>query len=166
MRISLLQRLRAVERVVASVLLVLIVALVAVSSATRYVGVPLIWSIELIQMLFVWLCVLAADLTLQRYGHFSVDMFASLLPRGPRKVLDVFNILLAGALLALFAYYGFLFAWITSGRPLPMLGITSGVATMALPVGFCLMLITLVEQLVARLQDRQPGATSEPREVM
>lgn len=167
MIVSALAALRSVERALASALLVATVALVVFASATRYMGVPVIWSLEVVQALFVWLCVLAADLTLQRAGHFSVNMVANLLPPRARHVLEVCNVLLAAALLAGLAWYGFRFAYITSGRPLPMTGVTSALATAALPVGFVLMLITLAEQLVARLQGRPPvAAGDEAREVM
>jgi TRAP-type C4-dicarboxylate transport system permease small subunit len=159
--------LRGAERVLAAALLVATVALVVLASSTRYMGVPVIWAIEVIQALFVWLCVIAADLTLQRAGHFSVDMIANLLPPRARQALEVFNTLLAAALLGGLAWYGFLFAYITSGRPLPMTGVTSALATAALPVGFVLMLITLAEQLLARLRGRPPvAAADEVREVM
>jgi TRAP-type C4-dicarboxylate transport system permease small subunit len=164
---TLLGGLRGFERAAAGTLLVAIVALVVVASATRYAGAPLIWALEVTQALFVWLCVFAADLTLQRLGHFSVDMIANMLPRRARQVLELFNLVLVAALLAVLAYYGYLFSSVTGGRPLPMTGVTSAAATAALPVGFALMLITLAEQFAARLKGRpltpQPG---EPREVM
>jgi TRAP-type C4-dicarboxylate transport system permease small subunit len=167
MIVSLLGGLRALERALAAMLLVVIVALVIVASGSRYMGVPIIWALEVTQALFVWLCVLAADLTLQRLGHFSVDMFANLLPARARQVLEVLNVLLAGALLAVLVYYGVIFAQFTGMRPLPMTGVTSAAATAALPVGFALMLITLAEHLTARLKGRSPVAdSSEPREVM
>lgn len=164
---SVLNGLRGVERAAAGVLLVVIVALVVVASAARYAGTPVLWALEVTQALFVWLCVFAADLTLQRLGHFSVDMVANLLPRGARQVLEVFNLLLVAAFLGVLVFYGWRFAAFTGMRPLPMTGVTSAVATAALPVGFALMLITLAEHLVARLRGHPlvPDAT-EPREVM
>jgi TRAP-type transport system small permease protein len=162
-----LERLRQVERAIACALLIGIVGLVIVASGTRYMGMPVLWAIEVTQAAFVWLCVFAADLTLQRLGHFSVDMVANLLPRRPRQVLEAFNVLLAGALLAVLAWYGFKFASFTGMRPLPMTGVSSAVATGALPVGFVLMLITLAEHLVARLKGEAPVVDpTEPREVM
>jgi len=164
---KLLSALRLVERTFASALLAATVTLVIVASTARYFGVPVIWAIEAVQAMFVWLCVIAADLTLQRAGHFSVDLVASLLPPRVRRALDVLNILLAAALLATLAWYGMRFASITGGRPLPMLGLTSAVATGALPVGFALMLITLAEQLLARLRGQATVADpAGPREVM
>ena len=167
MIVTLLAGLRRVERAAAGILLVAIVALVVVASATRYAGAPVLWALEVTQALFVWLCVLAADLTLQRLGHFSVDMVANLLPRRARAALEIFNLLLAGAFLAVLVFYGWRFASFTGMRPLPMTGVSSALATAALPVGFALMLITLCEHLAARLKGRAPVAdAAAPREVM
>jgi TRAP-type C4-dicarboxylate transport system permease small subunit len=167
MIVSLLGGLRRIERAVAGILLVAIVALVVVSSGTRYAGAPVIWSLEVTQALFVWLCVLAADLTLQRLGHFSVDLVANLLPRRARRALEIINLLLVGAFLGVLVFYGWRFASFTGMRPLPMTGVSSAVAPAALPVGFALMLITLSEHLFLRLKGRAlaPDA-AEPREVM
>jgi TRAP-type transport system small permease protein len=167
MTLSLLEGLRRVERAAAGILLVAIVALVVVASGTRYAGAPVLWALEVTQALFVWLCVLAADLTLQRLGHFSVDMVANLLPRRARAALEIFNLLLVGAFLAVLVFYGYRFASFTGMRPLPMTGVSSALATAALPVGFALMLITLAEHLVARLKGRLPVPdVTEPREVI
>lgn len=164
---SALNGLRGAERAAAGVLLVVIVALVVAASGARYAGAPILWALEVTQALFVWLCVLAADLTLQRLGHFSVDVLANLLPRRARRALEIFNLLLTGAFLAVLVYYGWRFADFTGMRPLPMTGVSSALATAALPAGFALMLITLAEHLAARLAGRPlaPEAGA-PREVM
>lgn len=155
------------ERALASALLLAIVALVSFSASFRYAGMPLIWADEITQALFPWLCALAADLTLQRYGHFSVDMAANYLPAPARRALELFNTLLVMALLLVLAYYGWSFAKMTGMRPLPITGITSAAATGALTVGFVLMLVTLAERLWMRVSGRDaPAAPSEPREVM
>jgi TRAP-type C4-dicarboxylate transport system permease small subunit len=164
---SVLTGLRRAERAAAGVLLVVIVALVVAASGARYAGAPILWALEVTQALFVWLCVLAADLTLQRLGHFSVDVVAKLLPRRARRALEIFNLLLVGASLSVLMFYGVRFASFTGMRPLPMTGVTSALATAALPAGFALMLITLAEHLVLRLRGRDlaPDAGA-PREVM
>lgn len=164
---SVLNGLRAGERAAAGVLLVAIVALVVVASGARYAGAPILWALEVTQALFVWLCVLAADLTHQRLGHFSVDVLANLLPRRARQALEIFNLLLVCAFLALLVFYGWRFAAFTGMRPMPMTGVSSAFATAALPAGFALMLVTLAEQLAARLRGRAPAPEAgEPREVM
>ena len=164
---SFIETIRKAEMVVAGLLLCLIVALVVVASIGRYFGSPVIWAIELTQAGYVWLCVFAADLTLKKAGHFSVDMLAAYLPPAARRVLEVANVLIAGAMIVALIYYGFLFAKVTGMRPLPITGVTSAVATAALPVGFALLLITLIDHLFKRLRgvDIRP-ADDEAREVM
>lgn len=164
---SLLAGVRAAERGLAALLLAALVALVVFGSGLRYVGFPIIWSVELAQTLFIWLCVLAADITLQRAGHFSIDMLANTLPPAARTALDIFNFLLVAVLLAMLLYYGTRFAMVTSGRPMPIVGVSQAFETAALPVGFALMLVTTLEQLVARIQGRPVVRASDaPREVM
>ncbi|SMF76507.1 TRAP-type C4-dicarboxylate transport system, small permease component [Tistlia consotensis] len=165
-----LKLLRRVEKTVAIIVLAVIVVVVFAGTIGRYSGHPVIWSDEVAQALFVWLSLLAGDLTLQRAGHFSVDLFAALLPARARLVLDVLILLLVGALLAALVVYGWFFVEISSLRPLPMTGVSSGLAAAALPVGFALMLVTLAEQLLRRLSGRPvvpPGTGAvETRDVL
>jgi len=162
-----LDRLRAAELAAACILLAAIVTLVVVASAARYAGHPVIWALELTQAGFVWLCVLSADLTLRRAGHFSIDMLAKRLPAGPRLALDLFNFALVAALLAVLVRYGYEFSLRTSGRPLPITGVTSAFVTGALPVGFLLMAVTVGELAFARIKGRPVvPAEDERREVM
>lgn len=164
---SFLAGVRAAERGLAALLLAALVVLVIAGSGLRYVGVPVIWSVELAQALFIWLCVFAADITLQRAGHFSIDMLANTLPPAARTGLDVFNFVLVALLLATLLYYGTRFTMVTAGRPMPIVGISQAFETAALPVGFALMLITTLEHLVARLRGRPVARGSDdPREVM
>jgi TRAP-type C4-dicarboxylate transport system permease small subunit len=164
---TLLDGLRRFERAAAGTLLVVIVALVVVASGARYAGTPVLWALEVTQALFVWLCVFAADLTLQRLGHFSVDMIANMLPRRARQALELFNLVLVAAFLAVLIFYGYRFASFTGMRPLPMTGVSSALATAALPIGFALMLVTIAEQFAARIKGRPLAPPAgEPREVM
>lgn len=162
----LLDWLRRIERAVAMCLLVAIFVVVFTATLLRYIDRPVIWELEISQAMFVWLCVLAADITLQNFGHFSVSSLADLLPRRARLVLETFNSLVVLSLLAFLTWYGWTFADMSSMRPLPILGISEGVATAALPVGFALMCITVVEQAVRRFTDPDEELTHTARDVM
>jgi TRAP-type transport system small permease protein len=162
----LLKAVRLAERAVAATLLVSLVAVVFAGAVGRYLHHPVIWSDEVAQALFVWVSMLAADLTLQRHGHFSIDIVTNLLPPRGRIVLDLLVLLLLIALVALLFVNGFRFADMTSGRPMPMLGLPSSVATAALPAGFALMMITLVEQTISRIRQRSAEPPQPPGEVM
>lgn len=160
-----LKILRQAEMAAAIAMLAVLVAVVFAGAAGRYSGYPVIWSDELAQALFVWISLLAADLTLQRSGHFRLDMQVNFLPRRARIVLDIAITLLVGALLLLLLVYALRFVAISNMRPLPMIGIPSSFATAALPVGFTLMLVTLTEQLLLQISGRGVTPQSPPRDV-
>ncbi|MGX1098789.1 TRAP-type C4-dicarboxylate transport system permease small subunit [Amorphus sp. MBR-141] len=142
--------LRRIERAVAMLLLSGIFLVVFAATIGRYLGMPVIWSLEASQAMFVWLCLLAGDITLQNFGHFSVPLIADTLSRPARRILETVNACIVLALLVFLAWYGWSFAWMSSGRPLAMMGVSEGIATAALPVGFGLMALTTLEQLVRR----------------
>lgn len=146
--------LRKVEMMAAVAVLGLIVAVVFAGTVGRYGGRPILWSDEVAQALFPWLVFLAADLTLQRQGHFRIDLFLPLLPAGLRTGLELAIRLMLIALLALLVHYGIKLAQIAHFRPLPMTGVSSAWAAAALPAGSALMLLTLVEQTIALLRGR------------
>ena len=151
----------------AVILLGALVAVVFAGTVGRYGGHPVVWSDEVAQALFVWVSLLAADLTLQRSGHFSVDIFANLLPPAARLVLDLVLHGIVGALLALLMVNGFAFAEMTGTRLLPMIRLPTSWATGALPVGFGLMLITTIEHVIRRsTAGPERISPAAPREVM
>lgn len=157
--------LRRAEMAAAIALLAIVVTVVLAGTIGRYTGHPVIWSDEVAQALFVWLAMLAADLTLQRAGHFRIDALVRLLPRNFRFVLDLAIRLTILALLFLLVYYGFLLARLSDPRPLPMTGVPSSFAVAALPVAYALMIITVLEQTVRHLRGL-PASDAETRDVM
>lgn len=158
--------LRKLERAVAMTLLLAIFVVVLAATAGRYFGYPIIWSLEASQAMFVWLCMLAADVTLQNFGHFSVPLIADTLSRPARRILETFNAVVVLGFLTFLAWYGWIFADMSSMRPLPMMGISEGIATAALPVGFALMAITTIEQLIQRWRKIGYDDVHLSREVM
>lgn len=162
----LLSGLRNAEMTLACVLMLVLVAVVIIGSGSRYLGQPFLSSEEIAQGIFVWLCVLAADLTLQRRGHFRVDLLTSLLPKPLRQVWEVITLLTIAALLAFLAWKGVQFSMITHDRAMPMTRLPSSVFNGALAVGFMLMLITIVEQIQGILSGRTDVDGSSAREVM
>ena len=156
--------LRQAERAFAISLLAVLVAVVIIGTVFRFAGAPAIWTEEAAQACFVWLSLVAADMTLQRHGHFRLDMLTALLPKKARLALDVVIHLVIGALLAFLIFYAWKFVQISNMRPLPIIGVPSSFATAALPVGFALMIITLIEQIFVALSGRE--AKTEVRDVV
>ncbi|MEK9703335.1 MAG: hypothetical protein VW829_15060 [Deltaproteobacteria bacterium] len=50
------ERITQIEWVVGATLLTVIVFLVFIASVMRFLGFPIIWSVDLAQLLFIWLC--------------------------------------------------------------------------------------------------------------
>jgi TRAP-type C4-dicarboxylate transport system permease small subunit len=153
-----LAMLRLAERGAAIALLAAVVAVVIVGTVFRFAGAPAIWTEEAAQASFVWLSLIAADITLQRSGHFRLDMLVGLLPKKARLALDIAIHLVIGALLAMLTFYAWKFVQISNLRPLPIIGVPSSFATAALPVGFALMMITLIEQIFRALRGEEEKA--------
>lgn len=82
---------RRTETICALLLLSMIVVLVAAASVARAVGSPIIWSIEIAQLLFVWLCMISADLALQNQRHFGLSLLSDALPPGAQRWLELGN---------------------------------------------------------------------------
>jgi TRAP-type transport system small permease protein len=156
--------LRQAERAAAIALLAAVVTVVIIGTIFRFAGSPAIWTEEAAQASFVWLSLIAADMTLQRHGHFRLDMLVGLLPKKARLALDIAIHLVIGALLAFLMVYAWKFVQISNLRPLPIIGVPSSFATAALPVGFALMTITLIEQIFVALSGRE--AKTEVRDVV
>jgi TRAP-type C4-dicarboxylate transport system permease small subunit len=156
--------LRQAERAAAIALLAAVVAVVIIGTIFRFAGAPAIWTEEAAQASFVWLSLIAADMTLQRHGHFRLDMLVGLLPKKARLALDIAIHLVIGALLVFLMFYAWKFVQISNMRPLPIIGVPSSFATAALPVGFALMTITLVEQIFVALSGRE--TKTEVRDVV
>ncbi|MEQ8814276.1 MAG: TRAP transporter small permease [Thalassobaculum sp.] len=157
--------LRRAEMAAAVALLGVIVAVVLAGTVGRYTGHPVVWSDEVAQALFVWLAMLAADLTLQRAGHFRIDFLVRLLPRTAWFLLDLAIKLTIAVLLVALVYYGSLLVRLSDFRPLPMTGVPSSWAVAALPVAYALMIVTVVEQILRHLRGL-PDSDAEARDVM
>ena len=164
MLVKVLVILRRAEMTAAVALLGAVVAVVLAGTIGRYAGHPVVWSDEVAQALFVWLAMLAADLTLQRAGHFRIDVLVGLLPETPRFLLEMAIKIMIAVLLVFLVYYGWLLTKLSDPRPLPMTGVPSSYAAAALPVAYALMFVTAVEQIVRRLRGL-PEAHAE-RDVM
>lgn len=143
-----------IEDIASKTLLAAIVLLVFLAAVGRSLGYPLIWSVDMAQLLFIWLCFLGANRAMRAKAHVGVDLFVRKLPHASRRVIDI-----ALALLAL----AFLLALIVSGYRLTVLnwqrvygdsGISYAWVTSAVPVGAALLAVTVLGNLVSAIRTR------------
>lgn len=141
-----------IEFACASILLAVIVVLVGAASVARSMGTPIIWSIEIAQLLFVWLCMLAADLALQQDRHFGLLILLDHLTAKTRRIADIINMLI------LIVFLGFLltYAWhnmvLMHPRLLGATQMNGSYIHASMVVGLALLLRTMIVQLIARVR--------------
>ena len=136
------------EALLAQVLLAVIVLLVFAAGVMRWFGYPLVWSVDLAQLLFVWISFLGADLALRKHAHIGVDYFVKRLPPRARAVLDVVLALVVLAFLVTMAVLGYRLTMLNLERQFGDSGISYAFVTGAVPVGCLLLALTLSGQLL------------------
>jgi TRAP-type C4-dicarboxylate transport system permease small subunit len=138
---------KRLEMACAAALLVAVVVLVGLASAARAMGSPIIWSIEISQLLFLWLCIFAIDLALQSQRHFGISILLDNVSAGVRKNIVILNHVVLIGLLA----YLLQFAWknmiLMHPRLDGALQTPGSYFHASMVVGFVLMLRTLVVRL-------------------
>lgn len=144
--------LRRIEVACAALLLVAVVILVGVASVARAMGSPIIWSIEIAQLLFLWLCILAIDLAMQDDRHFGISLVLDNLPPPARKAMEIVNLAVMIGLLA----YLMQFAWknmiLMHPRLDGALQTPGSYFHASMVVGFVLLLRTLSVKLYRRVR--------------
>lgn len=136
---QMLRRLAQIEFAVATAILATITVLVFVAAVMRFFGRPLIWSVDMAQLLFIWLCFLGAARALREKGHLGVDIFIRHLPHRPRLVVETVVALVILAFLLVLAFEGAHLTWLNRQRNYGDSGLPYALVTIAVPAG-CLML--------------------------
>ena len=148
------QFLISAEFLAAKLLLAAIVILVFIAALGRTFGYPLIWSIDVAQLLFIWVCFLGANRAMRLKAHIGVDLFVRKLPRTPRWLVEIALALLALAFLIALAVSGYRLTILNWQRVYGDSGISYAWVTAAVPVGAALLAVTITINLVHALRTR------------
>lgn len=144
-----------IEDAVSKLLLAIITLLVFVAAIARTLGDPMIWSVDLAQLLFVWLCFLGANRAMRIKAHIGVDFFVRKLPLTPRWLLEIVLGLLTLGFLMTLAYTGYKLTLLNWQRVYGDSGISYAWVTGAVPVGCALLSVTVLVNLVRAIRDRK-----------
>ena len=136
-----------IEELLSKVLLALLVLLVFVPAVTRTFNRPIIWSIEIAQLLFAWLAFLGANQAMRADAHIGVDVLTRHLPPRPRQVVALFNLALIAAFLAALLWYGLELTFVSVDRRFMTTNLSFAFATAAAPLGAALLLLTTIGKL-------------------
>lgn len=140
---------RRVETGCAILLLTAIVQLVAAASVARAIGSPIIWSVEVAQLCFVWLCMLSADLALQGNRHFGLTALSDALSPRRRRWLDLINHAVLVGLLAFLLFYAWHNMVLMHPRLIGATQMHGSLIHASMVAGLCLLLRTMIVQTVA-----------------
>lgn len=138
-----------IENTVGAFALGILVILVFVAAALRYLGNPIVWSVDLAQLLFVWVVFLGADRALQTNNHIGVDFFVNFLPKKIKKFIYIIHYLIILLFLSGIIYYGFDLTIRNVSRNFNTLGISYSYATAGVPIGCLLMFRTIIYKFIS-----------------
>src|SRR4030065_2943206 len=74
------------------VFLVFFVALVFLAAATRYIGYPINWSVDMAVCLFAWCTFLGGDVAMRNDKLMNVDFLIKNLPEKNRNLIEILNL--------------------------------------------------------------------------
>ncbi|TWG94817.1 TRAP-type C4-dicarboxylate transport system permease small subunit [Mesorhizobium sp. J18] len=152
-----LKNLSRIEFGIAASLLAIIVVLVFLAAIMRFFGHPLIWSVDLAQLLFIWLCFLGATRAMREKGHIGIDLLVRQLGNRSRFALETAITIVILVFLGLLAYEGYELTMLNRQRQFGDSGLSYAWVTAAVPVG-CLMLAgALIWNLVQAWRNRREG---------
>lgn len=140
--------LNKIEETLTKLLLASIVLLVFYSAMVRWAGFPVAWSVEMAQLLFIWLVFIGANQALRKNRHIGVDFFTSKLSSKGQLIIQVFTNILIGGFLLYCIYFGFVQTSQFTLRSIQNLPLSYSYITASVPVGCSLMFITLVSKWV------------------
>ena len=133
-----------IEEIVVQLFLCMVVFLVFISAVFRTLKYPLNWATDLSMLLFAWVVFLGADMALRNTELVNVDLFLKRFSKKNQTYLYIiFNILIL-AFLASLIWFGIPLAVESTKRLFQTLEISYSWATVSVPFGAFLMMISTV----------------------
>ena len=135
------------EAAVGKIILVIIVVLVFAAGLLRWFDHPLIWSVDLAQLLFLWVSFIGANQALRNRAHIGMDLLVRPLPYSLRRVVEIALALITLAFLLIMVVMGYRLTMLNLERVYGDSGISYAYVTGAVPIGCLLLAITLTGHL-------------------
>lgn len=152
-----LKRLSQIELLICFALLATITGLVFVAAVMRFFGQPLTWSVDLAQLLFVWLCMLGATRAMRQKSHLGMEILASRLGYSRQFWLEMAMSVVVLAFLAALVVEGMQLTLLNRERTFGDSTLSYAWVTAAVPVGCALLGIALIYNMVCAYHRRAEG---------
>lgn len=153
------RRLAQLELAVGAGLLAIIVALVFSAAVMRFFGHPLIWSVDVAQLLFIWLCFLGATRAMREKAHIGIDLLVRGLGHRSRLAVEIAVTVIVLVFLGLLAVEGYKLTMLNRQRLFGDSGLSYAFVTAAVPIGSLMLAVALLYNLVGAWRRRRDGRT-------
>jgi len=150
--------LKRFELVCGVILLGLIVFLVFIAAIMRTFGHPLIWSVDLAQLLFIWLCFVGASRALRSRAHLGMDIAIRHLGHRSRLIIELLLAVLFIAFLAILTVEGVNLTLLNRERLFGDSGLSYAYVTIAVPFGSLLLVTSIVSNALEAWKQRNAPA--------
>lgn len=154
-----LKRLAQIEFAVAALLLATIVLLVFVAAIMRFFDDPLIWSVDMAQLLFIWLCFLGATRAMRQKGHIGIDLLVRRLGFRYRLVVETAVSVIVLVFLGILTVEGYKLTILNHQRQFGDSGLSYAWVTIAVPVGCIMLAIAILRNMTQAWRQRRNGDT-------
>lgn len=144
-----MSRFERAEAVIGMVLLVAIVCMVFAAGILRKLGYPIIWGMDMAQLLFIWVSFIGADLALRRKVHIGMDLAVRPAPPRLRSAIEVALALVIVVFLGILVVIGIQLTLQNPERQFGDSGISYAFVTSAVPAGCLLLASTICWRLFA-----------------
>jgi len=141
------------ETFLIKVFLVCMVGLVFIAAATRYVGYPINWSVDMAVCLFAWCTFLGGDVAMRNNKLMNVDFFIGKLSVKDKNFIEIINLFIILIFLAAMIGFGAWLSYTTRFRAfqgIPWFSYTW--VTISVPIGSMLMVITTILKIREKLR--------------
>lgn len=153
-----LKRLGQIELAICFLLLAGITGLVFVAAIMRFFGHPLTWSIDMAQLLFIWLCMLGATRAMREKSHLGMEILAGRLGYERQFWVEMVCSVIILAFLAALTVEGFRLTMMNMERTFGDSTLSYSWVTAAVPIGCILLGIALAYNMVCAWRRRDRGA--------
>lgn len=148
-----------IEFAVAAAIFAVIVLLVFFASIARFFGHPLIWSIDLAEVLFIWLCFFGAARAMRQRAHLGVDYLVRKLGYRYRLAVEYMLVVCTLVFLGVLTVQGYRLAILNWQRTFGDSGMPYGLVTLAVPVGSIMLIVAILYNSVDAWRRRSDGRT-------
>lgn len=152
-----IKRLAQIELAICVALLAIITGLVFVAAIMRFYGYPLIWSVDMAQLLFIWLCFLGATKAMREKSHLGMEVAVKYLGYRPHLWLQLALSAVVLAFLGVLAVEGYKLTMLNRERTFGDSTLSYAWVTAAVPAGCVLLGISLLHNMVDAWRRRGQG---------